>query len=87
MVNEFDESKYPGKIEPFHHGTLDLEGKLNKETGRIRMKDKKDPAIQVGNNQWIEYSGKEVEILKKSCGVDKNVHMIKKIFGGEVVEK
>lgn len=68
----------------FHSEELDLDGKIDLDTGVVTIKDRV-PAI-FHKAAWVEYSPEEMEIVRESSGkISKDIHMIKKIFGGEIV--
>ena len=68
----------------FHSEELDLDGKIDLDTGIVTIKDRV-PAM-FNKAAWVEYSPEEMEIVRESYGkISKDIHMIKKIFGGEIV--
>ena len=80
--------KYGDKIDPttggearyFYSRALDRDGKIDKDMGVITIKD----TLQ-GKPCMVVYEPGETELLRQAGGVDKGVHMVKKVFGGEVV--
>lgn len=61
-----------------------MDGKIDLDTGIVTIKDRV-PAM-FHKAAWMEYSPEEMEVVRESGGkISKDIHMIKKIFGGEIV--
>ncbi len=66
-----------------HSEFLDLPIKHDSETGIVTVKD-----LVYKTNRYVSYSKLECSIIKESIGeINKTVHGVKKIFGGEIVEQ
>lgn len=59
--------------------------KWEPETKTFKIQDEKDPMFRSKTDYWMRYTLEEAEILKKSGGMDKNIHLIKKMFDGEII--
>ena len=65
----------------FHSKELNLDGKLNKETGKVTIKDRSKFYL----NSYVTYSKAETDLIPHDMKIDIGTHNIKKWFGGEIV--
>ena len=65
----------------FHSEELNLDGKINKESGTVTIKDRS----KFYTNKYVSYSKAEIDLIPKDMKIDINSHNIKKWFGGEIV--
>ncbi len=78
-----------------HSTELDLPVKIDHDTGTVTVKDLCVKKVirgrfgeiqKVHSDKYVEYSNDEIQILKENNGkIDKTIHGLKKIFGGEVI--
>lgn len=58
--------------------------KLDTESGTVTVKDEK----LYGRRGWVGYSADEIQIIRETTGeIDPGLHLIKNVFGGEIVRK
>ncbi|MCK5600697.1 hypothetical protein KAR91_02440 [Candidatus Pacearchaeota archaeon] len=70
-----------------HSEILGCDIKLNHETGNIVVNQKK-PFPPEHSDKYVMYEKSEVEIIKKCIGeITPQVHLVKTLFDGVIVEK
>lgn len=63
---------------------LNKDIKLDTHSGTVTVKDEK----LFGRRGWVEYSADECQIIRETTGeIDPAVHLLKNVFGGEIVRK
>ncbi len=66
-----------------HSKILDMDLKLDNETGITTVKDLK----RYGQKGYVKYSSEEVNILNELGGITPDIHLVKNVFNGEIVRE